>query len=592
MLSLQRTIVVFVILFVANSAPCQTPKPPAAPKIKAEQVPGYTPMLIEGFTILVSDETMQHKDDPKYAKKPLEVLEQELKIIVSMMPARSVGILRGVFIWVDWDKSVAMANGRAGSALAVYYGGHQLNMMAKGMHPLRAKNVSVLRMKSLTAEHQPDRDSGRCVLLHEIAHAVHDQVIGREHPAVKAAYRQAMERKLLADDSYAATNEAEFFAEMSCAFYDQLEYHPKTRSALVKHDPVTAKVMEAVWGKTAKGLSTPTKNVATTVEAPALDKLDLGRIALHGVRPRAADFEGNPTILLFWNEDGASPRMALSKVQAWHGELADFGLAGAAVHLAGVGQGTPMIEDDRKVGALPITAGPWSGRESVVAKFKDFPVCLVYDHEGRCVFRGSPFEAEDRLRSAVGTAVVAAAGIESSPKQLQSIIDNLEKGKAPKTQFASLTPLTKSKDDAISASAKMLLDALTERGRAVLESTEPKVKDEPLDAFLTLERLASAFKDTFVATRANELIAKLKSTKVVAMELKARPALTIIKKIETELSVKPGSFDPASARYRRDNAILLKQLEVSVQQMRRLHPEARATEDAERIARRFFVSGS
>jgi hypothetical protein len=34
-----------------------------------------------------------------------------------------------------------------------------------------------------------------------------------------------MERKLLDERSYAATNELEFFAEMTCAYYDQLDYY-------------------------------------------------------------------------------------------------------------------------------------------------------------------------------------------------------------------------------------------------------------------------------------------------------------------------------------------------------------------------------
>ena len=31
-------------------------------------------------------------------------------------------------------------------------------MLARGMHPLKARNVTILRMKALTEEHQPKRD--------------------------------------------------------------------------------------------------------------------------------------------------------------------------------------------------------------------------------------------------------------------------------------------------------------------------------------------------------------------------------------------------------------------------------------------------
>src|SRR5581483_9932341 len=117
-------------------------------------------------------------------------------------------------IWVEWSEREAMSNGRSGSAAAVYYGGHQLHMLEEGKHPLKAKNITILRMKSLTNEHQPKHDSGRCVILHEMTHAVHDQLIGFENPNIKFAYKQAMERKLYDPAMYAATNEMEFFAEL------------------------------------------------------------------------------------------------------------------------------------------------------------------------------------------------------------------------------------------------------------------------------------------------------------------------------------------------------------------------------------------
>src|SRR5207253_74900 len=132
-----------------------------------------------------------------------------------------------VAIWVEWNEEAKLSSGRAGNALAVYYGGHQAALLAKGMNPLKAKNVTILRMKSLTLQHQPKKESGRCVVLHEIAHAVHDQVLSNDNLNIKAAYKQAMERKLLDKEAYAATNEREFFAEMTCAYYDQLDYYPR-----------------------------------------------------------------------------------------------------------------------------------------------------------------------------------------------------------------------------------------------------------------------------------------------------------------------------------------------------------------------------
>jgi hypothetical protein len=217
------------LVLLAGDARAQS-KP--APKIRPDAVPGYKIRIIEGFTVLLSDETLKENDASKLERKPLDVLDRELKTLSGLMPAKTLTALRNVAIWVEWDEAVKLGNGRKGGALATYYGGHQLDALAKGMNPLKAKNVTIHRMKSLTLEHQPKRDSGRCVVLHEIAHAVQDQVLGNDNLDIKAAYKQAMERQVLDKRAYAATNEREFFAEMTCAYYDQLEYYPHTRDDL------------------------------------------------------------------------------------------------------------------------------------------------------------------------------------------------------------------------------------------------------------------------------------------------------------------------------------------------------------------------
>jgi dipeptidyl-peptidase-4 len=96
-------------------------------------------------------------------------------------------------------------------------------------------------------------------MLHELAHAVHDKFLGDSNSNVKTAYQQAMARKLYDKSLYIATNEHEFFAEASCAYLDRLEYFPKTREELKKHDPETFKLMEGVWGKAASAAALTSK---------------------------------------------------------------------------------------------------------------------------------------------------------------------------------------------------------------------------------------------------------------------------------------------------------------------------------------------
>jgi hypothetical protein len=89
--------------------------------------------------------------------------------------------LQNVLIWVEWDEQFKMLNGRDGLATAVFMGGHQQDRIDKGMHPLKTNSVIVLRMKELTEEHQPKTERGNCVLLHEMVHAIHYLVIGKNN---------------------------------------------------------------------------------------------------------------------------------------------------------------------------------------------------------------------------------------------------------------------------------------------------------------------------------------------------------------------------------------------------------------------------
>lgn len=570
-------------------APKTGPSKPAQ-KIRPDLVPGYKIQTIEGFNVLLSAETLKNNDSTEFKRKPLEVLELELKTIAGLFPAKTLNLLRNVAIWVEWDEALRMPNGRTGTVIAVYYGGHQRDLLAKGKHPLKAKNVTILRMKSLTAMHQPARDLGGCVILHEIAHAVQDQVLGDENAAIKATYKQAMERKLYDREMYASTSEHEFFAELTCAYFDQLEYYPRTRADLKKHDPATHKLLETIWGK---GKPKPAIAGKGPAELPSLrlETIDLGRPVL-GPKVNGADLKGRAVALVLWNAGSDSSLGCLAKVIAWDAELSNFGLATVAVHLtAKTNKDIDGAARSRGV-AFAVTEQAWvdQGLGALVDDFNDFPQCLVFDHAGQCVYRGSPFDAESAVQVAVGNALVAAAGGETLPKSLTPVMDTLRQGKSPSSVLSRLAPLTRSTDAETAEAAKRLVGAITEAGRKVLQQAEPLVTTDPAGAFLLLERLPVIFKDTAVAVSANEQLARLKTNKAVQAELRARPSLAAIRKIDTELSGRPGSFEPGQQSFRKDNAVLLQKLQVAVLQMKKSSPSTKATEQAVAIAQKYALT--
>src|SRR5262249_27405088 len=160
-------------------------------------------------------------------------------------------------------------------------------------------------------------DCERCVILHEIAHAVHDQLLGPENQVVLAAYQQAMQRKLVDKEAYASTNDHEFFAEMTCAYFDQLDYFPRKRSELLKHDPVTHKLLEETWGK-AKPIKIA--KAGGPIDAPTLAKLQWGR-KVSGTAVTAATAQGHPTLILYWHGKDPGSLVSLTKIGVWESEL-------------------------------------------------------------------------------------------------------------------------------------------------------------------------------------------------------------------------------------------------------------------------------
>lgn len=206
-------------------------------KPQPDAFPGYKTRLIEGFTCFITPEVLEHADDADFERKPLDVLELELQEVTAMMPPNLVKILHGCPIWVKWDdtpeKAPPNVSGRI-LAVASYQAG--------------ISRVDVYTLKSVARLRQPASKRQSCVLLHELSHVIHHQFLKPKNPNLEAVYQQAMDRGLYGKQ-YAATNAAEYFAEISSAYLDKLHYKPTNRDELKEYDPVGFKFMEQVWGK-------------------------------------------------------------------------------------------------------------------------------------------------------------------------------------------------------------------------------------------------------------------------------------------------------------------------------------------------------
>jgi len=591
-----RSLLLFCVtaaVAAGQTTPKTAPKvPPAKAGKKDNSPPGYKKSDLRGFTLYFSDEVMEENDKSKLKRTPLEALERELIIVESVIPADKIKGIKAVPIWVEWNETISMSNGRGGSAVAVFSGGFQQNVFAEAKKEVKGKSVTILKLKSLTAEHQPETDSGRCVTLHELAHAFHHFTVGDENILVKNTYKQAMERKLYDPSLYVATNEHEYFAEITCAYLDRMEAFPRTRAELKKHDPKAYEMMEKLWGRVpekkdplAKGPRLPSKDGDGKFPLDlTIKNLRLGAPA-SGDLPEADERAGRPILLVLWSPgDPRMPQM-LAKLNAAYAELKDFGL----IVVGGYQTAVPP-EEIKAIAAGRAIEFPLcpDARIGPTESFR-LPHAVLYDQEGKNVFRGDPLDGELYARLAVNKGILAKAGKESWPKTVKPAVDLLEQGATIPAVLTKLSALSDTLSNDAKADWTLLRDTLTEGAKKQVADAEAKLKDDPVTAWLALERVAAAYKYTPAAKAANDLILKARANPKVGLEVRARLALDPIKKLDTQLSGKELSFDPRQPEFRSSNAGLLKQLGDGVEKMKKTFPDARATAEAVKMAEYWLV---
>lgn len=229
----------------SNAKPAD-PAPKDAPAVAP--VAGYQTLSIEGWTIHVNDKLFaEHKAT---TDKTIELLTGRLKEIVRVVPADAVGHLRKVPLWFnpEYPKIPPRAE----------YHPNADWLKEHGRDPAMAKCVEFTNVRVFEAElkRMP------CLVLHELSHAYHDQVLGFDRPDIIAAYDRAVASKSYdaveryhgvdgrpntIERAYAMTNHKEYFAETSEAFFGRNDFFPFTRDELEKHDPEMFKVLEKVW---------------------------------------------------------------------------------------------------------------------------------------------------------------------------------------------------------------------------------------------------------------------------------------------------------------------------------------------------------
>ena len=202
---------------------------------------------IEGWTVHVDPQllTGAHQEE---GKKAIAMLGNHLQRIAILVPEKPLKGLRKVEIWLE--------HAHPELASMQYHPGAQW-LIDKGYDPRLNKKVHITRAAALLSRQQMLKHPA--VILHELAHGYHDQILSFEHPGILKAYKKAMaagsyEKVLLYNGEkvrhYAATDHKEYFAEATESYFYRNDFYPFVSAELKTHDPTAFAVMQKIWGTT------------------------------------------------------------------------------------------------------------------------------------------------------------------------------------------------------------------------------------------------------------------------------------------------------------------------------------------------------
>jgi hypothetical protein len=201
---------------------------------------------MEGWKVHIDPALLEGEHAAEGAKS-LRMLGDHLNRIALLMNEEQLKKLRTCEIWIEHHHPT-LGNMQYHPDLG-WLKGH-------GHDPRLVKKVHIPRASALLSRGQLLKHPA--VVLHELAHAYHDQVLSFDEKSIVEAWKKAMDEKkydkvLLYNGGivkhYATTNHKEYFAESTEAYFYRNDFYPFVRAELKEHDPRMHDVMEKVWGK-------------------------------------------------------------------------------------------------------------------------------------------------------------------------------------------------------------------------------------------------------------------------------------------------------------------------------------------------------
>lgn len=214
----------------------------ATAKKPEDATSAYVDQEIPGWTVRMHRQLLEK--EPERSATALRLLRQQLDAIEKLVPAESVKLLRHVPMWLSPTYP--------GIGPTAEYHPDAGWLRNNGRPAAMAKAIEFTNVLIFEAEvkRMP------AFVLHELAHAFHDRVLGFDHPEIVKCFEQARDSKKYdaverydgkIERSYAMANHKEYFAELTESFFARNDFFPFTREQLKNFDPNMDQLLAKVW---------------------------------------------------------------------------------------------------------------------------------------------------------------------------------------------------------------------------------------------------------------------------------------------------------------------------------------------------------
>ena len=199
---------------------------------------------LEGWTVHVEPALIdgEHKEPGKKALAMLANHLQRIRILVAEAPLAK---LQQIEFWIEHDHP---------RLKPMQYHPSKGWLVAHRHDPRLARKVHITQARELLSREQMLKHPA--VILHELAHAYHDQFLNFNNSEIIAAYEKAKasgtyDNVLLYTGKkvkhYGLRDYKEYFAEGTEAFFYRNDFYPFVRAELKEHDPTLHALLEKIW---------------------------------------------------------------------------------------------------------------------------------------------------------------------------------------------------------------------------------------------------------------------------------------------------------------------------------------------------------